>query len=86
MRIIEIKDKAIDNIFDLAFSEKKRYERWTLLLAFIGFLIRLPGAVNLDFRADDAIYASQSAGIIKAGLRLRAISNPSSPSAAANGL
>ncbi len=57
-------DSMVDGAFNLALSKDKAYERIVLLLVLIGFIIRIPAALNLYFLADDAIYASQSAGII----------------------
>ncbi len=45
------------------------------LLIVVGFLLRLKAALNLEVLADDMLYASQSAGIIKAGI-LSTHSNP----------
>ena len=46
-----------------------------IILTLIGFLLRLKSALSLDVLADDMLYASQSAGILKAGL-LSTHSNP----------
>lgn len=60
--------KAIEKILQLIYSPEKKYERLVLFLTFIGFLLRIPAALHLDFLADDSIYASQSANIWQAGI------------------
>ncbi len=53
----------------------ERTKLYLIILLISGFLLRLKAALNLDVLADDMLYASQSAGIIKAGI-LSTHSNP----------
>lgn len=52
-----------------------KYNSILICLTITGFILRLIAALNLDVFADDMLYASQSAGIIKAGI-LSTHSNP----------
>ncbi len=56
-------------------SDYHKYTRKILLITFLGFLLRLIAARNLEVLADDMVYASQSAGIFGAKL-ISTHSNP----------
>lgn len=58
----------VDNSLTILLSKEKWPERLFLLLIAVGFIVRLIAALNLGVLADDMIYASQSAGILSAGL------------------
>ncbi|MDO8563897.1 MAG: hypothetical protein Q7R87_02725, partial [Nanoarchaeota archaeon] len=66
---------ALDNIFSLIYSKEKRIERYVVFLMIVGFFLRLKAALNLGVLADDMVFASQSAGVINAGI-LSTHSNP----------
>lgn len=66
---------ALDNAFNLIYSKEKKIERYVLILMIIGFFLRLKAALNLGVLADDMVFASQSAGVINAGI-LSTHSNP----------
>ncbi len=53
----------------------KNYNLAIIFLTIFGFLIRLKAALGLDVFADDMLYASQSAGVINAGI-ISTHSNP----------
>ncbi len=65
----------VDGVLDIIYSPKKRYVRMLILLVCAGFLLRLVASVNLNVLADDMVFASQSAGILNAGI-LSTHSNP----------
>jgi hypothetical protein len=58
----------IKNILSLIYSKEKIYERYLFVLLIVGLVIRMVASNNMGFFADDAIYASQSAGIIDSGI------------------
>src|SRR3989344_2121067 len=58
----------IDWIVKIIYSKEKRHLRTLFILVLVGAIIRVMAASNLGISADDAIYASQSAGIIKSGI------------------
>lgn len=68
-------DKFALKVVDFVFSKEKSTKRWLLVLLTAGFILRLIAALNLDVLADDMVYASQSAGILKTGI-LSTHSNP----------
>ncbi|MEK6910267.1 MAG: glycosyltransferase family 39 protein [Nanoarchaeota archaeon] len=68
-------DSAVDNVFNLIYSKDKKIERYVLVLMIVGFFLRLKAALNLSVLADDMVFASQSAGVINAGI-LSTHSNP----------
>lgn len=73
--MVKFLDKAIENIIRIVYSKEKKYARYVLGLTLVGFIVRLIAALNLNALADDMVYASQSAGIIKAGI-ISTHSNP----------
>src|SRR3989344_6012184 len=68
-------DEIISNIIKLIYSKEKKIERYILSLTFIGFILRLIAALNLDVLADDMVHVSQSAGVFGAKI-LSTHSNP----------
>lgn len=66
---------AVDNVVDLVYSKEKKFERYVVVLMIVGFFLRLKAALNLGVLADDMVFASQSAGVINAGI-LSTHSNP----------
>ncbi len=68
-------DKVISWFFSIIYSKEKRVERYVLVLMIVGFILRLVAALNQGDLADDMLYASQSAGIIKSGI-ISTHSNP----------
>lgn len=56
-------------------NKKDKYLIGLIVLTVFGFFLRLIASLNLDVFADDMLYASQSAGIIKSGI-LSTHSNP----------
>jgi len=67
-------DKIASFLVDSS-SSKNKYLLYVLILTFIGFMLRLIAALNLNVLADDMLYASQSAGILSAKI-LSTHSNP----------
>ncbi len=68
-------ERSVERCVDIIYSREKRGLRMLLLLMGIGFILRLIAALHEDLLADDAVYASQSAGILHAGI-LSTHSNP----------
>ncbi len=59
-------DKIIDSFMDLFYSKNKT-KLCVLMLALIGFILRIISARNIGISADDAVHAIRPIGIIESG-------------------